>query len=225
MTMKNKNILVVIESNHPHYNLIKSKYLTRNADEAIASYDTYDLVVDLTIFRTEKKILFLKELARTTRAMIISDLTCTFQDRIFHQLPQVKASVSSFFYSPTNTIEFYIQATTEDHLKVMLRNFINEFFKALELDTFENNSIDITFTLPRVVSQIINEAFFALDEKLATKEDIDLAMINGVNYPLGPFKWAEKTGLIHVHSILEELFLTTHDMRYRASITLKKECL
>lgn len=223
--MKNKNILVVIEPNHPHFKTIEKNFLTRNADEAIASYETYDLVVDLTIYRTEKKIIFLKELAKTTKALIISDLTCTFQDRIFHQLPQVKASVSSFFYSPTRTIEYFIRIETEDHIKTMLQNFIDEFFSKVEMKTFENKMIDITFTVPRVVSQIINEAYFALDEKLASKEDIDLAMINGVNYPLGPFSWAQKTGLAHIHSILEELYTTTHDMRYRSSLTLKKECL
>ena len=44
-------------------------------------------------------------------------------------------------------------------------------------------------------SLIINEAFFALEEKVSTKEEIDTAMKLGTNYPFGPFEWGEKIGL------------------------------
>ena len=43
---------------------------------------------------------------------------------------------------------------------------------------------DITgFISPRVVAMIINEAYFALDEKVSTKKEIDTAMKLGTNYP------------------------------------------
>ena len=47
----------------------------------------------------------------------------------------------------------------------------------------------------RVVSMIINEAFFSFNEKVSSKEEIDLAMKLGTNYPYGPFEWGEKIGL------------------------------
>jgi hypothetical protein len=223
--MKSKNIMVVIEAAHPHFEAIKNKFLTRTMDEAINSYETYDIVVDLTILRTDRKIVFLKELARTTKAIIISDLTCAFQDKVFHYIPQVKASVSSFFYSPTSTIEFFIRSNIESNLEISLKNIITDFFKEIELHTYQAQTLEITFTLPRVVSQIINEAFFALEENLASKKDIDSSMIHGVNYPMGPIAWGIKSGLSNIVSILEELYLTTHDQRYRPSLALKKECL
>lgn len=223
--MKNKNIMVVIDKTHPHYEIIGQKFLTRSMDEAINSYDTYDIVIDLTILKTERKIVFLKELAKTTKAIIISDLTCTFQDKVFHQISQVKASVSSFFYSPTSTIEYFIKADQNDNLNELLKNTIEEFFKEIELKTYQAKVLEITFTMPRVVTQIINEAYFALEENLASRKDIDSSMIYGVNYPLGPIAWAHKSGLPNILSILEELYTTTEDQRYRPSLALKKECL
>ncbi len=52
---------------------------------------------------------------------------------------------------------------------------------------------DITgFITPRVVASIINEAFFALEEKVSTEQEIDIAMKTGTNYPYGPFEWGKK---------------------------------
>jgi hypothetical protein len=221
----NTSLLVVIEKTHPHFEAIKNKYTVRTMDEAIASYETYDLVIDLTILTTENKLVFLRELARTTKALIISDLTITFQDRIFHQIPQVKASVSSFFYTPTNTIEFFLKPNLEEHIKKSIHDTITDFFTTINLKSTEAMVMEITFVTPRVVSQIINEAYFALDELLASKKDIDLAMVYGVNYPEGPIAWGKKTGINFIHLILEELYIATGDARYRPALSLKKESL
>lgn len=68
---------------------------------------------------------------------------------------------------------------------------------------------------PRVICMIINEAFYTLEEGTATKEDIDLAMKLGTNYPFGPFEWASRIGLQNVLSVLEAVYRETRDERYR----------
>ncbi len=75
------------------------------------------------------------------------------------------------------------------------------------------------FVAARVISMIINEAFFALNEKVSTMEEIDLAMKLGTNYPFGPFEWGEKIGLKNVFNLLKKLF--EKDARYIPSIGLK----
>jgi len=57
----------------------------------------------------------------------------------------------------------------------------------------------------RVISMIINEAYFALGEKVSTRQNIDLAMKLGTNYPYGPFEWAEKIGIKNIYRLLEKL--------------------
>ena len=71
----------------------------------------------------------------------------------------------------------------------------------------------------RVISMIINEAFFAVGEKVSTKEEIDLAMKAGTNYPLGPFEWAEKIGVNNIYHLLKKL--SEKDNRYAVAPALE----
>ena len=77
------------------------------------------------------------------------------------------------------------------------------------------------FISPRVVSMIINEAYFTLEENVSTKEEIDIAMKLGTNYPYGPFEWSKKIGLKNIVALLSELSLT--EKRYEPSSLLIKE--
>ena len=77
------------------------------------------------------------------------------------------------------------------------------------------------FISPRIVSMIINEAYFALEEKVSTKEEIDIAMKLGTNYPFGPFEWSKKIGLKKIADLLKELFIT--EKRYQPAALLLKE--
>ncbi len=77
------------------------------------------------------------------------------------------------------------------------------------------------FISVRVVSMIINEAWFALEENVSTKEEIDIAMKLGTNYPYGPFEWGKKIGLKNIANLLRELSLT--EKRYLPATLLIKE--
>lgn len=77
------------------------------------------------------------------------------------------------------------------------------------------------FVSSRVISMIINEAYFALEEKVSTKEEIDTAMKLGTNYPYGPFEWAKNIGLKKIAALLSELSVS--EKRYIPSKLLLKE--
>ena len=79
------------------------------------------------------------------------------------------------------------------------------------------------FITARVISMIINEAYFTLDEKVSTKDEIDTAMKLGTNYPYGPFEWGSVIGLKNVYELLTTLAKT--NSRYTPSDLLKKEAL
>lgn len=74
---------------------------------------------------------------------------------------------------------------------------------------------------PRIISMIINEAYFALGEGVSSKAEIDIAMKLGTNYPFGPFEWAEKIGIQSVFQLLNTLAL--HDERCTPAPLLIKE--
>ena len=74
----------------------------------------------------------------------------------------------------------------------------------------------------RVLSMLINEAADALFLNIATKEDIDLAMTKGVNYPKGLLAWADEIGIKNVLDQLEDLQNEYGEDRYRPSPLLKR---
>jgi len=76
------------------------------------------------------------------------------------------------------------------------------------------------FVTARVIAMIINEAWFALDENISTRQEIDAAMRLGTNYPQGPFEWCEKIGIKNVHALLNELAKT--EQRYHPNGLLTK---
>jgi 3-hydroxybutyryl-CoA dehydrogenase len=76
---------------------------------------------------------------------------------------------------------------------------------------------------PRVIAMVINEAYLTLQEGTASREDIDLSMRLGVNYPFGPFEWASRIGLDKVLTLLDSLWSYTHDPRYQASLLMRRE--
>ena len=79
------------------------------------------------------------------------------------------------------------------------------------------------FLTARVISTIINEAYFTLAEKVSTKDEIDTAMKLGTNYPFGPFEWSEKIGLKNIYGLL--MLLSKTNSRYTPSDLLQKEAL
>jgi 3-hydroxybutyryl-CoA dehydrogenase len=77
-------------------------------------------------------------------------------------------------------------------------------------------------TFPRILSLIINEAARSLEEGVAEADEIDIAMRLGVNYPMGPLRWADQIGLDEVLAVLEGLERETGDDRYRPAPLIKK---
>lgn len=76
---------------------------------------------------------------------------------------------------------------------------------------------------PRVICMIINEAFYTLEEGTATRDDIDLAMKLGTNYPWGPFEWADRIGLEAVQKLLTTARQATGDERYQVCPLLEEQ--
>mgnify|MGYP002621712647 CR=1 FL=1 len=74
----------------------------------------------------------------------------------------------------------------------------------------------------RILVMLMNEAIDALFLNIASKEDIDLAMTKGVNYPKGLLVWAEEYGLEKLLDKLSQLFEEYGEDRYRPSPLLRR---
>ncbi len=69
----------------------------------------------------------------------------------------------------------------------------------------------------RILVMLINDAVDAFYLGIASKEDIDLAIIKGVNYPKGLIAWGEEKTFSWVEKKMDELYENYKEDRYRCS--------
>jgi 3-hydroxybutyryl-CoA dehydrogenase len=78
------------------------------------------------------------------------------------------------------------------------------------------------FIVNRILMPMINEAVFALEEGVASAEDIDVAMATGANHPVGPLALADRIGLDTVLAICEILYQDLGDPKFRPCPLLRR---
>lgn len=74
----------------------------------------------------------------------------------------------------------------------------------------------------RILIMLFNEAADALYLRIANREDLDLAMTKGVNYPKGLLQWADEYGIERIREEMDELYNLYREDRYRLSPLLRK---
>lgn len=175
-----------------------------NEPQIISGMDFY---IDLLFSPTEER---LKILQRLSPAVVIVNAVSTE----LSELPENFVRINGW---PTFLKRTIMEASCRDEkIKEIAENLFACFNKKTEWVP------DVPgFVSARVVSMIINEAYFALEENVSSKPEIDTAMKLGTNYPYGPFEWAEKIGLQKVYELLTALEKT--NARYQPCALLKKE--
>lgn len=75
----------------------------------------------------------------------------------------------------------------------------------------------------RIVVMLINEAAHALFLGVASRQDIELAMTKGVNYPKGLLGWADEWGCDTCVQLIDALYADYREDRYRCSPGLRRK--
>jgi 3-hydroxybutyryl-CoA dehydrogenase len=83
-----------------------------------------------------------------------------------------------------------------------------------------NKEID-GFIVNRILHAATQEAYRLLDAEIASFEDIDTAVEKGLNWPMGPFRLGDFSGLDVTYNARLQMFKTTGEERYRPSHQLE----
>ena len=83
-----------------------------------------------------------------------------------------------------------------------------------------NKEID-GFLVNRILHAATQEAYRLLDAGVASFEDIDIAVEKGLNWPMGPFRLGDFSGLDVTYNARLHMYRTTGDERFRPSPQLE----
>ena len=129
----------------------------------------------------------------------------------------------SFYYDPRYTPSFVQKRLVE--AKWLGRKTGRGFYRyeggQIIRDGIDCSDDVLTAVAERIIVMLINEAAHGLYLGVASKEDIELAMQKGVNYPKGLLHWADEWGIDRCVSMLDNLYSRYREDRYRCAVLLR----
>ena len=181
-----------------------------------------DLILESIAEDVETKIEIFKAIDSICKAdAVIATNTSTISiTRLAASVKNPEKFIGVHFFNPATLMKLVevirgIKTSNETFSRMM------EFCAAIGKDAVEVNDSP-GFIVNRVLFPMINEAIGALQEGVASAEDIDKAMRLGANHPMGPLALADLVGNDVTLDILGLLFEETGDTRYRPNVLLKK---
>ncbi len=141
-----------------------------------------------------------------------------------NQLVFVNAVSTTCAQLPENCIRInawngFIERTTIEIATTTHQQYVDKTMKAFGWN-YQLVLDELGMIAPRIIAMIVNEAYFGLEDGISTKDEIDIAMKLGTNYPWGPFEWSEKIGLDKIYQLL--VVLSKQDSRYTPSLLLQQ---
>lgn len=140
--------------------------------------------------------------------------------RMANHSPDPERFIGLHFFNPVpvmGLIEVIPGLATAKHTTDQITDFAKGLGKEVVLSQDEPG-----FVVNRILLPMINEAVFVLGQSTAGIEDIDKGARLGLNHPMGPLQLADFVGLDTCLDIINVLYRTTRDTKYRPAPLLVK---
>lgn len=187
----------------------------------LTEFNDRDLVVEAALEKIEVKSELFKRLDKVCDkdALLASNTSSIPVTELAGLVSNPQRVVGMHFFNPVpvmKLVEIVRAIQTSDDTVNMIREVSARLGKTAVVVKDSAG-----FVSNRILCPMINEAIFALEEGVATREDIDTVMKLGMSHPMGPLELADFVGLDVVLDVLEVLYAEFQDPKYRASPLLR----
>jgi 3-hydroxybutyryl-CoA dehydrogenase len=188
---------------------------------AIAALAGADFVIEAATENVELKLELLREADRRVKkeAILASNTSSISITRLAGAVSRPAQVIGMHFMNPVPVMKLVeiiraVQTSAETY----------ETTRALAVllgKTIITSKDQPAFVVNRMLIPFLNEACFALQEGLASPEDIDQGARLGLNHPMGPLELADFVGLDTLLAIAEVLHRDFGDDKYRPPVLLR----
>ena len=196
------------------------KRITATTDKAKLA--DCDLVIEAATENEDLKVKILKDLCASLqpRALVATNTSSISITKLAAATDRPDRFIGMHFFNPVPLMALLelirgLQTSDDTHARAV------DFAKRIgKVAITAKNSPG--FAVNRILCPMINEAVFALQEGIASAEDIDAGMKLGCNHPIGPLALADMIGLDTMLSVMEVFYEGFEDPKYRAAPLLKE---
>jgi 3-hydroxybutyryl-CoA dehydrogenase len=174
-----------------------------------------DIIIEAVAENIKIKKDVFNELSKICREITIfaTNSSSLSIDKIAEGISNPERCIGMHFFNPVHKmdlVEIVIGKKTSQNTQDTIVAFASDLNKKPIVIKNSPGYIVNRLLLPQ-----INEAIYLLESGISTKEDIDNAVILGLNHPMGPLKLADFIGLDICLSILEVLSNELDNKKYR----------